>query len=148
MKNTNSIKNAGPSNPLWPGPRVIKAPADVEALAERWRLALLDGWQAPASPLNPIPGPVLAQYAPDGLAAYKSKGSFNKGSVLLPTLSGTILDTDALRKTYFQDTFLPTSPNPDFVGPFVIQQLSKDVSTRGAWPNVLGFGDEATTSYT
>lgn len=114
---------------LWPGPKVIRSKADVFCLAFRWRYALIKGWEG-LTPTTVKPEYVLAQYAPDGASAYKSgrNSDFAKGSVLLPTVDGAILDTNALREGYFKNTFLKGFPNPEYVGPFVVKQLAKDVS--------------------
>jgi hypothetical protein len=125
----NTVKhgNAGPENYLWPGPKTIKDANGIVQLAVRWSNALQKGWRG----LNTVDASyVLAQYAPDGAISFKSKpnSGLATGSTLLPTVSGIRYTTTALRKTYFEDIFLPSNPVPIF-DPATLQfrVLSKDV---------------------
>lgn len=122
---TNKLKNAGPTNPLWPGPKTIKTADDIVQLALRWKNALEASWAA-----NPDDATIInTQYAPDGAVAYKSQSNsgFSTGSTLLATVDGNILDTAAERAAYFTNTFLPGQPVPLFDQPLQFRMLSKDV---------------------
>ena len=117
---------ANPSNPYWTGPKVIKTSADVMALAERWKNALVSGWNPPNNESSVDSTAVLAQYAPDYLASFKTKtnSGLGLGSQLLATLDPTPLTTDDLRAGYFQD-FLADGPTPFFDPTMIYRKLSK-----------------------
>jgi hypothetical protein len=123
----NKHKNAGPTDPLWGGPRVIKSADDVKKLAERWANALLSGWKdiSPLTAATAKPANVLAQYAPDGAVSFRSKpgSGLATGSQLLATLEQVPLTTNALRKGYFE-TFLTKKPEPT-LGQMQYRVLSK-----------------------
>jgi len=113
----------------------IKTGADIMALAERWGNALKAGWQGGA--INTAP--VLSQYAPDGTVARKGQG-FATGSVLLATLDGNPLETDAERQGYFSK-FLQSKPEPTFLPHIQTRLLSKDVAVlSGPWDFALNNG--------
>lgn len=128
MTKPNNKQTCDFENYLWPGPTVIRSADDVVCLALRWRSALIKSWTGGINSKY-----VLAQYAPDGAVSFKNKpgSGFSTGSQLLPTVSGSLLNDNADRKNYFDNTFLPGQPTPNYVGPFEIRQLSKDVSTEG-----------------
>lgn len=126
----NTVKhgNAGPENYLWPGPKTIRDANGIVQLAVRWSNALQKGWRGLGGAVDS--SYVLAQYAPDGAISFKSKpdSGLATGSTLLPTVSGVRATTTALKKAYFDNTFLPIDPVPIF-DPATLQfrVLSKDV---------------------
>jgi hypothetical protein len=130
---------------------VIETSADVKALADRWKNALVSGWNPPNSVSSVDSTAVLAQYAPDYLASFKTKpnSGLGLGSQLLATLSPTPLTTDDLRADYFQD-FLATGPTPFFNKTMIYRKLSKvrgcvvpsSIQDTLALPKRLYFGDE------
>lgn len=128
MTNNKQLRNAGPTNYLWPGPAQVKSASNIVDLALRWKNALEKGYA------NGVIDPkyVVAQYAcdPSNVAykTFKSDSGLATGAQLLPTVSPILTDTCAKLSTYFKDVFLPKGPVPIFKGEELkFRVLAKDV---------------------
>jgi hypothetical protein len=125
-----AVSKANEKGPI----KVVKNEDDVYALASRWAASLKAGWDTEDGELDT--SFILGEYAPDGaVTLLTSKGGFDTGSQLLPTVSNIPATTNDLRKAYFEKFLLnePVRTEDDIVCLCECRSISPISSLFPSW---------------